>query len=144
LWMAGGPSHKDTWDLRPGTAQGGPFTQIQTNVNGIQISEHFPQMARLMNHAAIIRSMSTPEGAHARASYNMHTGYREGQGGIVYPSLGSIVASETGKPDASVPAFISIGNRSYGSGFLGPKHQPLLVQDPARGVEDLKAIVSDT
>src|SRR5438270_609846 len=55
LWMAGGPSHKDTFDLRPGTEQGGPFRQIQTNVNGIQISEHFPQFARLMNHAAIIR-----------------------------------------------------------------------------------------
>src|SRR5687768_18270358 len=83
LWMDGGPSHKDTFDLRPGTDQGGPFRQIQTNVNGIQISEHFPQFARLMNHAAIIRSMSTPEGAHARAKYNLHTGYREGQGGIV-------------------------------------------------------------
>src|SRR5213078_3569968 len=76
--------------------------------------------------------------------YNMHTGYREGQGGLVYPSLGSIVACEVGKPDASVPAFISIGNRSYGSGFLGPKYQPLLVQDPARGVEDLKAVVSNS
>jgi len=96
LWMAGGPSHKDTFDLRPGTDQGGPFRQIQTNVNGIQISEHFPQLARLMNHGAIIRSMSTPEGAHARASYNMHTGYREGQGGIVYPSLGAIVSKELG------------------------------------------------
>ena len=83
LWMDGGPSHKDTFDLRPGTEQGGPFQQIQTNVSGIQISEHFPQFAQLMNHAAIIRSMSTPEGAHARAKYNLHTGYREGQGGVV-------------------------------------------------------------
>src|SRR3954447_20587089 len=78
LWMDGGPSHKDTFDLRPGTAQGGPFREIDTNVNGIRISEHFPQFARVMNHAAIIRSMSTGEGAHARAKYNMHTGYREG------------------------------------------------------------------
>src|ERR1700732_2475810 len=53
LWMDGGPSHKDTFDLRPGTDQGGPFRQIQTNVNGIQISEHFPQFARLVNHAAL-------------------------------------------------------------------------------------------
>src|SRR5262245_3375917 len=79
LWMAGGPSTKDMWDLRPGTTNGGPFQQIQTNVNGIQISEHLPRMAQLMNHATIIRSMSTAEGAHARASYNLHTGYREGQ-----------------------------------------------------------------
>src|SRR4051794_25699405 len=59
LWMDGGPSHKDTFDLRPGTEQGGPYREIETNVQGIRISEHFPQMARLMNHAAIIRSMST-------------------------------------------------------------------------------------
>src|SRR5438874_11446222 len=67
LWMDGGPSHKDTFDLKPGTANGGPYRPIQTNVPGIQISEHFPRFARLMNHAAIIRSMSTPEGAHPRA-----------------------------------------------------------------------------
>ena len=61
LWMDGGPSHKDTFDLRPGTAQGGPFQAIPTSVTGIQISEHLPRLARLMQHAAIIRSMSTGE-----------------------------------------------------------------------------------
>jgi uncharacterized protein (DUF1501 family) len=143
LWMAGGPSHKDTWDLRPGTEQGGPFRQIQTAVNGIQISEHFPQFARLTNHAAIIRSMSTPEGAHARASYNMHTGYREGQGGIVYPSIGSIVSKELGDESVALPSFVSVGQRSYGSGFLGARHQPLIVNDPARGVENLRTGLSN-
>jgi len=142
LWMAGGPSHKDTFDLRPGTDQGGPFRNIQTAVPGIQISEHFPQFARLTDHAAIIRSMSTSEGAHARASYNMHTGYREGQGGIVYPSMGSIVAKELGSDTASMPNFVSVGNRNYGSGFLGARFQPLVVNDPARGVENLRTGVA--
>jgi uncharacterized protein (DUF1501 family) len=144
LWMAGGPTHKDTWDLRPGTDNGGPFRQIQTNVNGIQISEHFPQMARLMNHAAIIRSMTTPEGAHARASYNMHTGYREGQGGVVYPSIGSIVSKELGSETAAMPNFVSIGQGRYGAGFLGARHQPLVVNDAARGVENLRAGINQT
>jgi uncharacterized protein (DUF1501 family) len=142
LWMAGGPATKDMWDLRPGTDNGGPFRQIQTNVNGIQISEHFPQFARLMNHAAIIRSMSTPEGAHARASYNMHTGYREGQGGVVYPSMGSIVSKELGSESAAMPNFVSIGQGRYGAGFLGARHQPLVVADAARGVENLRTGVS--
>ena len=110
---------------------------------GLAFGEHLPKLAQLMNHGVLVRGMSTPEGAHPRAKYNLHTGYREGQGGLVYPSIGAIMACETGRPDASVPAFVSIGNRSYGSGFLGPKYQPLLVQEPARGVEDLKAIVSD-
>src|SRR5262245_1886033 len=78
LWMDGGPSHKDTFDLRPGTAQGGPFSAIQTNVPGIQISEHFPKLAQLMNHGVIVRSMTTGEGAHPRARYYLHTGYKEG------------------------------------------------------------------
>ena len=139
LWMDGGPTHKDTFDLRPGTDHGGPYRQIQTSVNGIQISEHLPQVARVMNHGVIIRSMSTPEGAHARAKYNLHTGYREGQGGLVYPSLGSIVSKELGSETAAMPNFVSIGSRAYGSGFLGARHQPLIVNDAARGVENLRA-----
>jgi uncharacterized protein (DUF1501 family) len=138
LWMAGGPSHKDTFDLRPGTDNGGPFRQIQTATNGIQISEHFPQFARLTNHAAIIRSMSTPEGAHARAAFNMHTGYREGQGGIAYPSIGAIVSKELGSEANAMPNFVSIGQGRYGAGFLGARHQPLIVNDAARGVENLR------
>jgi len=144
LWMDGGPSHKDTFDLRPGTDQGGPYQNIDTNVNGIRISEHFPQFAQLANHAAIIRSMSTGEGAHARAKYNLHTGYREGQGGVVYPSLGSIAAKEIGNTESPLPNFVSVGNRSYGSGFLGARHQPLVVNDAARGVENLRSSVQDT
>jgi hypothetical protein len=141
LWMAGGPSHKDTFDLKPGTAQGGPYKPIDTNVPGIQISEYFPKFAKLMNHAAILRGMSTGEGAHPRASYYLHTGYKEGVGGLQYPSLGSIVSAELGDPDFAMPNYVSVGGRSYGSGFLGPRHQPLGVLDPARGVENLKSVV---
>src|SRR4051794_1008274 len=142
LWMDGGPSHKDTFDLKPGTAQGGPFRPIATSVPGIQISEHLPRLARLMNHGAILRGMSTGEGSHGRAKYYLHTGYKEGVGGLVYPSLGAIVSKEIGRQDNPLPNFVSIGNRSYGAGFLGPRHQPLVVNDAARGVDNLRAAVS--
>ena len=99
--MDGGPSHKDTFDLKPGTKNGGEFKPIPTAVPGIQISEHFPKFAQVMNHAAILRGMSTGEGAHGRAKYYMHTGYKEGQGGLTYPSLGSLVSAEIGRPDAA-------------------------------------------
>jgi hypothetical protein len=95
-----------------------------------------------MQHAAILRGMSTGEGAHGRAKYNMHTGYREGQGGVAYPSLGSIVAKELGRRDFPLPNFVSIGNRSYGSGFLGTRYQPLVVNNPSRGVENLRPLVN--
>jgi hypothetical protein len=142
LWMDGGPSHKDTFDLKPGTTNGGPYRPINTSVPGIQISEHFPRFAQLMQHAAIIRSMSTLEGAHPRAKYHLHTGYREGVGGLVYPSLGAIVSKEIGNQDSPLPNFVSIGNRSYGSGFLGPRYQPLIINDPNRGVENLRPLVA--
>src|SRR5205807_449197 len=95
------------------------------------------------NHGVLVRGMSTPEGAHGRAKYYMHTGYREGQGGVTYPALGAIVSQEAGKVDSPMPNYVAIGARSYGSGFLGPKHQPLLVTDAGRGVEDIKAMVSE-
>lgn len=142
LWMDGGPSHKDTFDLRPGTEHGGPYRNIPTAASGVQISEYFPQFAQLTQHAAIIRSMTTGEGAHGRAKYNMHTGYREGVGGLIYPSIGSIVAKEIGNQQAALPNFVSVGNRSYGAGFLGAHYQPLVVNDPARGVENLRAAVA--
>jgi hypothetical protein len=141
LWMDGGPSHKDTFDLKPGTKDAGEFQPVPTSVPGIQISEHFPKFAQLMQHAAIIRGMSTSEGAHGRAKYYLHTGYKEGQGGLVYPSLGSIVSSELGRPEFPLPNFVSVGNRSYGSGFLGARHQPLVVNDPLKGVENLRPFV---
>lgn len=143
LWMDGGPSHKDTFDLKPDSKGAGDFKPIKTRVSGLEISEHLPKLAERMHLGAVVRGMSSLEGAHPRAKYHLHTGYREGQGGLHYPSLGSIVSAEIGKASASVPNFVSIGGRSYGSGYLGPKHQPLLVTDPARGVEDLKAAVSD-
>jgi len=141
LWMDGGPSHKDTFDLKPGTKDAGTFKPIKTSVPGIEISEHFPQFAQLMQHAAILRGMSTAEGAHGRAKYNLHTGYREGQGGVNYPSIGSIVAKEIGREDFPLPNFVSIGNRVYGAGFLGTRYHPLVVTDARRGVENLKPYV---
>jgi hypothetical protein len=141
LWMEGGPSHKDTFDMKPGTKDAGEFKPIPTSVPGIQISEHFPQVAKLMQHAAILRGMSTGEGAHERARVYLHTGYKQGVGGLVYPSLGAIVSSELGREDAPLPNFVSVGNRSFGAGFLGPRHQPLVVSDPAKGVENLRPLV---
>jgi hypothetical protein len=138
LWMDGGPSQKDTFDMKPGTKDAGEFKPISTSVPGIGISEHFPKLARHMHHAAIVRSMSTPEGGHARARYYMHTGYREGVGGLTYPSLGAIASAELGDPNFPLPNFVSVGGKTnFGAGFLGVRHQPLVVTDPERGVANL-------
>src|SRR5215470_13243943 len=69
LWMEGGPSHKDTFDMKPGTKDAGTFQPIPTSVPGLQVSEHLARTAKVMHHAAVLRGMSTGEGAHGRARY---------------------------------------------------------------------------
>ena len=95
LWMTGGPSQTDTFDPKPGHANGGEFKAIETAVPGIVISEHLPKLAKQMKEIAIIRSMSTKEGDHGRATFNLRTGYQP-TGPIRYPTLGSLVAKELG------------------------------------------------
>ena len=59
LWMNGGPSQTDTFDLKPGHANGGEFKPVATSAKGVQISEHLPKVARHMGRLAVLRSMST-------------------------------------------------------------------------------------
>src|SRR5271154_6793817 len=83
LWMSGGPSQMDTFDLKPEHENGGSFKPIDTSVPGIQISEHLPKLARQMEHCAVVRSMTTKEGDHTRATYLLRTGYLP-QGPVQY------------------------------------------------------------
>jgi hypothetical protein len=140
LWMSGGPSQLDTFDLKPGHANGGPFKPIATSVPGIQISEHFAKIAKYAEHLCIIRSMNSKEGDHGRATFLMRTGYLP-QGPIQYPSIGALVSKELGDEQSELPNFVSVApfrilnQGAFGSGFLGPRHAPLVVGErgPAPG-----------
>jgi hypothetical protein len=88
LWMSGGPSQIDTFDVKPNHVNGGPLKPIETSVPGMQICETLPKLARMMEHVVPVRSMSTKEGDHSRATFHLRTGYRP-QGPVHYPSLGS-------------------------------------------------------
>src|SRR5262245_56499698 len=130
LWMAGGPSQLDTFDLKPGTANGGPFEEIETAMSGVRISQHLPLVARQTQHLAIVRSMQTKEGDHGRATAHLHTGYLP-QASIRFPSLGALVSNELADEQADLPGFVSVGGGfaqpSVAAGFLGPRHAPLVV-----------------
>jgi hypothetical protein len=136
LWMNGGPSQMDTFDLKPGTANGGPYKEIQTSAAGLKISEHLPKIAKFGDRLAVVRSMSTKEGDHERATFYLRTGYLP-QGPIHYPPIGALVSKEIGREDAPLPNFVSIAPfrffqaNSFGPGFLGPKYAPLIVGDSA-------------
>src|ERR1700722_9406132 len=71
LWMNGGPSTIDMWDLKPDHENGGPYRQINTTAPGLRIGEHLPRLAMHGNRLAIFRGMSTKEGDHARGTYLM-------------------------------------------------------------------------
>jgi len=130
LFMRGGPSQFETFDPKPGAATGGPTKAIDTAVSGIQIAEGWPKIAAQMKDIALIRSMTSKEGNHQRAVYNLHTGYPP-SGSIKYPSLGSIVASEIADPSFDLPHFVQVNGREIiGSGFLGMTFAPFVVQNP--------------
>lgn len=151
LWMDGGPAHLDTFDMKPDAPDGirGEYTPIATSVPGLQITEKFPQVAKLMHHAAVLRSMSTGEAEHGRARIYLHTGYKPGAGGLKYPTMGSLMTAHRVDEDSEMPNFIVTGmhlnpaNWSYVSspGHLGPRHAPLIVSDLKTGVPYLRPSV---
>ena len=134
LWMQGGPSQFETFSPKPGHANGGGTQAISTSVPGIEVSENFPAMAKMMREATIIRSMTSKEGAHPRATFLMHTGYLP-TASIRYPSFGSIAARELGSAELELPAFVRIGadnQNTTGAGFLGVEFDPFAIGDPTR------------
>lgn len=159
LFLSGGPSQLDMWDLKPLAPAEirGEFQPIDTNVAGIQVSEHLPRMARLADKYAIVRSMSHDEGDHLRAGYlsmtggpmnrpivqatGMERGDRPHAGAIVAQALGGRNAdgSRSSRP-ASVPPFVMIPEfispvgvprPGQHGGFLGAAFDPYLIDsDP--------------
>jgi hypothetical protein len=140
--MSGGPSQTDTFDLKPGTPNGGPFKEIATSAPGLKISEHLPKIAKFGHRMAVIRSMTSKEGDHGRATHLLRTGYLP-LGGVAYPALGAAVAKELGREGFPLPTFVSIAPfrqfspAAYESGFLGPEYGPLLIADSTIGLPPL-------
>jgi hypothetical protein len=134
LWMQGGPSHFETFSPKPGHENGGETKAISTSVPGIEISENFPEVAKVIGHAAVIRSMTSKEGSHPRATYLMHTGYLP-TASVKYPAFGSNVAQQIATAQLELPAFVRIGQNSRdgaGGGILGVEYDPFLMPEPGK------------
>src|SRR5271170_2158670 len=95
LWMNGGASQFETFDMKVGRPTGGPFRPIQTNVSGAQVCELMPTMAQQMDKIAVIRSMHTSQIDHPGGIHLMHTGYGPSPN-IRYPEIGAICAKYLG------------------------------------------------
>jgi len=134
IYMPGGPSHMDLWDLKPDAPAEvrGDFRPIATNVPGIEICELFPKMAQMMDKFVPVRSISDADGGHD--GYQCMTGHRRGDrkppGG--WPAAGSWVSRLQGSVNNAVPPNVSLmyttGNRTWGEtgdgGFLGVANSP--------------------
>jgi hypothetical protein len=130
VYMAGGPSHMDTYDLKPDAPVEfrGEFKPIASNVGGIRISEHLPKQARLMDRMAVVRSVTHTNAGHGIASHWMMTGYpstvdnTDNQG----PSCGSVAARLRGANGPRLPAYVGLPDRAPlgGAAYLGAACNP--------------------
>ncbi|MDB5309483.1 MAG: hypothetical protein JWO38_3685 [Gemmataceae bacterium] len=141
IYLPGGPSHIDMYDLKPEAPAEfrGEFKPIATTVPGIQVSEHFPLQARMMDKLAIVRSLVAND-EHSD-SYVM-TGYTEqvnrAATGGQHPSIGSVISKLRAGANADVPPFVSLRGMGLGTepGFLGISHRPFTAEGP--GVQNLQ------
>jgi hypothetical protein len=141
IYLPGGPSHMDMYDLKPDAPAEfrGEFRPIATNVPGVQICEHFPLQARMWDKLACIRSIvSTDE--HSDSLVMTGKSQRENMTAN-HPSFGAVV-SRVRSATANMPPFVSMRGMSRGTepGFLGISHRPFSPTGP--GVENLRPLAA--
>ncbi len=135
IWLSGGPSQIDTWDMKPDMPAEirGPFKPISTSVPGIQICEHLPLLAAMMDKFAILRSMDATASNHTPITFQAANPKAQrtdiGRQGGGYPSMGSVAAKFRGANDPGMPPFVALANSMvadvYGAGDLGQQYAPL-------------------
>lgn len=130
IWQAGGPSHIDMYDLKPDAPAEfrGEFKPISTNVPGIDISEHLPHEAQIMDKLAIVRSAFHTNAGHGMGSQWMLTGYQPTieVNDNIYPACGSVVSRLRGPNEPGLPAYVNLP-RAIGLGkaaYLGASFNP--------------------
>ncbi|HWA97454.1 MAG TPA: DUF1501 domain-containing protein [Pirellulales bacterium] len=138
LWMQGGPSQFETFDPKSG-ANGGETKPIATKLAGVKFAENLPKLAGIADQLAIVRSMTTKEGNHQRASFLMHTSYVP-TATVHHPTLGSVVAKELPHSDCELPSFVRIGRalNSGNGGLLGTEFDAFVVQSAAKVPDNVR------
>jgi len=155
IFLEGGPSHIDMWDLKPDAPAEirGPFRPIATCVPGTRICEHLPRCAAIADKYTIVRSHSHTDNGHNTGYHYVMTGYRadfpDGNTRMpnnhLYPSIGSIVSRELG-PRTTLPPYVNMPHimAAGGPGFYGSQHAPFVIEaNPSEAdfeVQDLRPL----
>ena len=140
LYMNGGMSHLDTFDPKPDKADIMGLTKvINTNVDGIRVSNNLPLTARQMDKLAVIRSMSSTQGAHEQGQYYQRTSYTM-RSSIRHPFMGAWLQKFQDRGNPTLPGSVMIGNdsRHPGAGFFESRFAPLMISDPEGGINNVK------
>jgi hypothetical protein len=139
LFLEGGPSQLDMWDLKPNAPAEirGPYKPISTSVNGLQICEHLPLCAKIAHKYTIVRSHSHNDNGHNTGYHYVMTGYKadfpDGNSRIpnnhLFPSIGSIISRELGQK-TTLPPYINMPHMMWagGAGFYGSEHAPFVIE----------------
>ena len=132
VFLGGGPSHQDTFDLKPNAPAEyrGQFSPIATNASGVELCEHMPKLARRANNYAVIRGLTHNLAAHGLGTRYLMTGNRPTPV-VKYPMYGSVVSREL-PAAADLPSFVSIDRPVEGPGYLGPEYGPLSTGEKPR------------
>ena len=130
VFQAGGPSHLETWDMKPAAPveYRGEFSQIDTDTPGYKVGEYMPHLATMCRKLAILRTVFHDQGDHGQACHAVMTGYKptKGDPGNEFPSIGSIIAKELGPRESGVPPYIATMTSlpSANASFLGVRYNP--------------------
>ena len=132
FWANGGPSHLDTFDLKPDAPAEirGPFRPIRTNVPGLDITERLPALAKMADKFALIRSLHHNRAQHSGGTNRFLTGYSSVASDLndsEFPDVGSVVAKQLESQASDVPLYVG-NTKFYGSGpaYLGPAYAPFM------------------
>lgn len=140
LYMNGGMSHLDTFDPKPDKTDIMGLTKvINTNVDGIRVSDNIPLIARQMDKLAVVRGMSSTQGAHEQGAYYQRTSYTQ-RSSIRHPFMGAWLQKFQDRGNPTLPGSVMIGNdsRHPGAGFFESRFAPLMINDPEDGINNVK------
>ena len=123
--LAGGPTHMDTFDLKPDSPSEvrGEFNPIDTNASGVRICEHLPKLAAQADKFALLRGVSHTLAAHELGSQYLNTGNRP-LPSLQFPGYGSVVSKELPCP-SDLPGFVAIPKTPQRAGYLGVRYAAL-------------------
>lgn len=137
LYMNGGMTHLDTFDLKPGREVQGETKGISTNVPGMQFGQNLPELSKIASEMAVIRTMHTESGDHEGGRYFLRTSYKE-IASIRHPGLGAWATKILGRQNRTLPDNVVVGGESRhpGAGFLEPEFTPIPIGDPNAGLQN--------